>query len=65
MVNADGSGERVVTTALYYYGPTWAPDSTILVIAEDCRLYRVNADGSGRRELTTTGTCAYQPAWTS
>lgn len=65
VVNADGSGERVVTTALYYYGPSWSPDSTRLVVAENCRLYRVDGDGSSRQELSTTGTCAEDPAWTA
>ncbi|HEV2810478.1 MAG TPA: hypothetical protein VGV93_08810 [Acidimicrobiales bacterium] len=65
VVNADGSGERVITTALYYYGPSWSPESTRLVVAENCRLYMVAVDGSSRHELTTTGTCAEDPAWTS
>lgn len=65
VVNVDGSDERVITTALYYYGPSWSPDGARLVVAENCRLYRVDADGGDRQELATTGTCAEFPAWTA
>ena len=50
VMNADGSGQRLVTTTPgELYGVAWSPDGTQLVFSNADRLAVVNTDGSGRK----------------
>jgi dipeptidyl aminopeptidase/acylaminoacyl peptidase len=75
VINADGTGRRLVTTDPSVKGqPAWSPDGTrIAYVANsfdvdgqtDHEIWSVNADGSGHRQLTDTpqGVNDTQPAW--
>ena len=54
VMNADGSGKRVLTHA--WGGPAWSPDGRKIAFVNvphrDIDIYVINADGSGQRRLT-------------
>ncbi len=63
VVNADGSGERMLTDGEQ---AAWAPDSRRLVykgcLGNDCGLMLINVDGSGKQRLTAYADDG-NPAW--
>jgi Tol biopolymer transport system component len=72
VMNADGSGKRLVTRAAKAFGPglAWSPGTQIvfsnLERADVLALLAVNADGSGLRHVTLSGKPVRldeQPAW--
>jgi hypothetical protein len=53
VVNADGSGLRVLTDAdVHAQDPEWSPDGSRLVFSDGFDIYVVNANGTGLRKLT-------------
>lgn len=72
VVNADGTGERTVTSSGGFVGlPAWSPEgSRIAYVAsvkdEGQQLYVVNPDGTGETRLTdlrSDGMGGYSPTW--
>lgn len=63
VVAADGSAERVVTTAgTGVYGPVWSPDGSRIAFGKNGGLSVVAADGSGTATVVDPG--ARYPSWT-
>src|SRR5207245_1193350 len=68
IVNADGSGGRVLTADSGDFSPSWAPDGTKLAFDRYDRsksgrdIYVMNADGSGLQRLTHDGLHASDPS---
>ena len=62
VMNADGSGLRIVARVQRFATPAWSPDGRRIVFQGRAMatLYVVNADGSGQRRLTRRGSA---PAW--
>jgi TolB protein len=77
VVNADGSGTRILTrTASSFEAPAWSPDARKLAferrvgpLTEQCTgacdidLFVMNADGSRQRNLTRNPVHDYRPVW--
>ncbi|HET9288168.1 MAG TPA: hypothetical protein VFO26_11465, partial [Gaiella sp.] len=70
VMNADGSGERMLTSTPGMEGsPSWSPDGRKIAFTRhrqrrDREIYVVNADGSGERQLTrNAGAAIFAPAW--
>ena len=59
VMNADGSGLRIVARVGRLSAPAWSPDGRRIVFS-DGAVYVVNADGSGQRTLARSGNA---PAW--
>jgi TolB protein len=59
VMNADGSGLRIVARVGRLSAPAWSPDGRRIVFS-DGAVYVVNADGSGQRTLARRGNA---PAW--
>lgn len=65
IINADGSGDRVLTSGL---DPAWSPDGTSIAFARavsgnDTDLYRVGLDGSRLTQLTSGPEWDRAPDW--
>ncbi len=69
VMNPDGSGERLLTEGFHNEGPTWAPNSRVIMFFRDepgesggPRLYSVDVSGYNE-QLIKTPTFASDPAW--
>jgi Tol biopolymer transport system component len=61
VMNADGSGLRIVARGAWFATPAWSPDGRRIAFqGQSGALYVVNADGSGQRALARWGNA---PAW--
>ena len=65
VMNADGSGLRIVARVRQLAAPAWSPDGRRIAFQggrdrQSLALYVVNADGSGQRTLARRGNA---PAW--
>lgn len=69
VINADGTGERRLTTTRYARNrhPEWLPDGRGIIFASDRSgsfdIYRINIDGTGERRLTFLPGSAEAPSW--
>jgi Tol biopolymer transport system component len=77
VVNADGSGRRILTrTAWNLDAPAWSPDGGKLAFQRrvgpateqcvapcDIEVFVMNADGSGQQNLTRNPVYDYRPVW--
>jgi TolB protein len=59
VMNADGSGLRIVARVEALTTPAWSPDGREIVYGRN-GVYVMNADGSGQRQLARRGSA---PAW--
>jgi TolB protein len=69
VINPDGSGERLLTEGFHNEGPTWAPNSRVIMFFRDepgenggPRLYSVDVSGYNE-QLVKTPSFASDPAW--
>ena len=69
VVRADGSGERLLTSAFLDEGPTWAPNGRVIMFTRESEgaagsaaLYSVDISGRNLHPVTTEG-AASDPAW--
>ena len=63
VMNADGSGLRIVARIRQLGSPAWSPDGQTIAVAGDRRILLVNADGSGQRNVTREWGLDGFPAW--
>ena len=63
VMNADGSGLRIVARVERLATPAWSPDGQTIAVAGDRRILLVNADGSGQRNVTREWGLDGFPAW--
>ena len=70
VMNADGSGQRRLTTPKTGgLGPSWSPDGTAIVFASirnnsgDWQIVRIRTDGSGSQIVTTNRVNGWDPDW--
>jgi TolB protein len=69
VMNPDGNGERILTEGFHNEGPTWAPNSRVIMFFRDepgesggPRLYSVDVSGYNE-QLIKTPSYASDPAW--
>jgi len=69
VMNPDGNGERILTEGFHNEGPTWAPNSRVIMFFRDepgesggPRLYSVDVSGYNE-QLVKTPSYASDPAW--
>ncbi|MCB1377923.1 MAG: Tol-Pal system protein TolB [Alphaproteobacteria bacterium] len=69
VMRPDGSGERILTEGFHNEGPTWAPNSRVLMFFRDTpgenggpQLYSVDITGYNEQKVPTPG-LASDPAW--
>lgn len=69
VMNPDGGGERILTEGFHNEGPTWAPNSRVIMFFRDepgesggPRLYSVDVSGYNE-QLVKTPSFASDPAW--
>jgi len=69
VMRPDGSGERILTEGFHNEGPTWAPNSRVLMFFRDSpgenggpRLFSVDITGYNEQQVPTPG-LASDPAW--
>jgi Tol biopolymer transport system component len=60
VMNADGSGLRIVARVERLATPAWSPDGREIAFERNGQVYVMNADGSAQRRLTRRGSA---PAW--
>lgn len=67
VMNADGSGQRLLTDLPNCHGFHWSPDSSRLTFVSDQEgndeIYLINADGSGLTRLTNYSGPDKNPSW--
>ena len=66
-VNADGTGQIILTPADYAWEPAWSPDGSRIAYTGDggsqAHIFVANADGSGRVDVTPDAESS-RPIWT-
>lgn len=69
VMKPDGSGERILTEGFHNEGPTWAPNSRVIMFFREsggenggARLYSVDVTGYNEQPVPTPG-FASDPAW--
>ena len=69
VMKPDGSGERILTEGFHNEGPTWAPNSRVLMFFRDSpgenggpQLYSVDITGYNEQQVPTPGFSS-DPAW--
>lgn len=68
VMNADGSSQTILTSAVYYTPVSWSPDSKQIVFKkadfqDNPDLFIINADGTGLTRLTSDGGQEEFPIW--
>ena len=68
-MNIDGSGERILTEGFHNEGPTWSPNSRVIMFFRDQRgdtggaqLWSVDISGYNEQRVPTSGFSS-DPAW--
>jgi TolB protein len=69
VMKPDGSGERILTEGFHNEGPTWAPNSRVIMFFRESggeqggpQLYSVDISGYNEQQIATPG-FASDPAW--
>jgi TolB protein len=67
IVNADGTGKRVVNVAKGNQAPSWSPDGTKILFAggefPNINIHAMNVDGTDRRNIAPNPGFDYDPVW--
>ncbi len=70
VMNADGTGEKQLTSGFPAWNASWSPDGTKIVYARstagniaDAELWTMNADGTGKTQITADGKAKWSPSW--
>jgi len=63
VMNADGSGRRVLTTDGKSLSPSWSPDGSRITYESRGQILVMNADGTDKRQLTHDNRSNSQPVW--
>ncbi len=63
-MNADGSGQKQITTGTASHSsPRWSPDGKLLAITTGGQIWTIKPDGSDRKQITSISTGAGGPVW--
>jgi Tol biopolymer transport system component len=71
VVNADGTGEKQLTSGFPAWNASWSPDGGKIVYERsnpaniaDGEIWTMNADGTGKTQITSDGIAKWSPSWT-
>ena len=69
-MNADGTGEKQLTSGFPAWNASWSPDGTKIVYARstagniaDAEIWTMNADGTGKTQITADRSREVGPSW--
>jgi hypothetical protein len=70
VMNADGTGERQLTSGFPAWSASWSPDGTRIAYksasasnSASGEIWTMNSDGSDKKQITTDGTAKLQLSW--
>jgi hypothetical protein len=70
VVNADGTGEKQLTSGFPAWNASWSPDGAKIVYEKsnpgniaDGEIWTMNADGTGKKQITADGKAKWAPSW--